>query len=129
MSENKQITKQSYIWDKVFKNGTSKICGRKPLKNLKWYFLLKQLWYQIGNPTLEIRLGNQSNNSRLNWTIVLGYNKKVSFFDVAISLFTFLIKQNSYLINKKETENGKFEGLLRDQKHYIIQRVIISTMP
>ena len=21
-------------WDKVFKNGTSKICGRKPLKNL-----------------------------------------------------------------------------------------------
>ena len=23
------------IWDKVFKNGPSKICGRQPLKNLK----------------------------------------------------------------------------------------------
>ena len=29
-------------WDKVFKNGPSKICGRKPLENLKWYDLLKQ---------------------------------------------------------------------------------------
>ena len=24
-------------WHKVFKNGQSKICGRQPLKNLKWY--------------------------------------------------------------------------------------------
>ena len=29
-----------YIWDKVFKNGPSKICGRQPLKNLKEYGLL-----------------------------------------------------------------------------------------
>ena len=29
------------IWDKVFKNGPSKICGRQPLKNLK-YGRLKQ---------------------------------------------------------------------------------------
>ena len=29
-----------YIWDKVFKNGLSKICGRQPLKNLKEYDLL-----------------------------------------------------------------------------------------
>ena len=27
---------------KVFKNGASKICGRQPLKNLKWYGLPKQ---------------------------------------------------------------------------------------
>ena len=27
-------------WDKVFKNGPSKICGRQPLKNLKEYGLL-----------------------------------------------------------------------------------------
>ena len=26
-------------WDKVFKNGASKICGRYPLKNLKGYGL------------------------------------------------------------------------------------------
>ena len=30
------------IWDKVFKNGSSKICGRQPLRNLKKYGLLKQ---------------------------------------------------------------------------------------
>ena len=29
------------IWDKVFNNGPSKICGREPLKNLKGYGLLK----------------------------------------------------------------------------------------
>ena len=29
------------IWDKVFKNGPSEICGRQPLKNLKLYGLLK----------------------------------------------------------------------------------------
>ena len=31
----------NYAWDKVFKSGRSKICGRKPLKNLKGYGLLK----------------------------------------------------------------------------------------
>ena len=30
------------IWNKVFKSGPSKICGRQPLKNLKGYGLLKQ---------------------------------------------------------------------------------------
>ena len=30
------------MWDKVFKNVPSEICGRQPLKNLKWYGLLKQ---------------------------------------------------------------------------------------
>ena len=29
----------SYILDKVFKNGSSRICGRQPLKNLKGYGL------------------------------------------------------------------------------------------
>ena len=29
------------IWNKVFKNGPSKICGRQPLKNLKGYGLPK----------------------------------------------------------------------------------------
>ena len=28
------------IWDRVFKNGPSKICGRQPLKDLKGYDLL-----------------------------------------------------------------------------------------
>ena len=34
--------KYSNIWDKVFKNGASEICGRQPLKNLKRYGLPKQ---------------------------------------------------------------------------------------
>ena len=29
-------------WERVFMNGPSKICGRQPLKKLKWYGLLKQ---------------------------------------------------------------------------------------
>ena len=35
-------SKVSIIWDKVFKNGPSKICGRQPLKSLKGYGLLMQ---------------------------------------------------------------------------------------
>ena len=30
------------MWDKVFNNGPSEICGRQPLKNLKRYGMLKQ---------------------------------------------------------------------------------------
>ena len=33
---------KSDIWDKVFKSGPSKTCGRQPLKNLKGYGLLRQ---------------------------------------------------------------------------------------
>ena len=32
-----------YIWIIVFKNEPSKICGRQPLKNLKWYGLLGRI--------------------------------------------------------------------------------------
>ena len=44
-----QITNESMrvIWDKVFKNGSSKICGRQSLKNGKGYRLLKQTLYLI----------------------------------------------------------------------------------
>ena len=31
------------IWNKVFKNGPSKICGKQPLKNLKGYGLLSHI--------------------------------------------------------------------------------------
>ena len=33
------------IWDKVFKSGLSKFCGRQSLKNLKGYSLLKLMIY------------------------------------------------------------------------------------
>ena len=32
-----------FIWDKVFKSGPSKVCGRQSLKNLKEYGLLKYI--------------------------------------------------------------------------------------
>ena len=34
-------------WDKVFKNGPSKICGRQPLKNLKGSNFLKALFHKF----------------------------------------------------------------------------------
>ena len=33
------------LWNKLFKNGPSKICGRQPLKNLKGYSLPKGIWF------------------------------------------------------------------------------------
>ena len=42
------IALHSYVsdrWDKVFKNGPSKICGREPLKNVEGFDLLKQTIY------------------------------------------------------------------------------------
>ena len=32
------------MWDKVFKNGPRKICGRQPLKSLKGYGLHKHVF-------------------------------------------------------------------------------------
>ena len=37
-----EIGKMNNIWFKVFKNGRSKIRGKQPLKNLKWYGLPKE---------------------------------------------------------------------------------------
>ena len=35
VNQNKKFDFNINIWDKVFKNGPSKICGRQPLKNMK----------------------------------------------------------------------------------------------
>ena len=37
--ELERIFHDSDIWDKVFKNGLSKICGRQPLRNFTWPIL------------------------------------------------------------------------------------------
>ena len=46
IQSTKSVTKLKcifwFIWNKVFKSGPSKICGRQPLENLKGYGLLKQ---------------------------------------------------------------------------------------
>ena len=41
------LVDENVIWDKVFKNGASNICGRQPLKNLKWYDLSKQRSFEL----------------------------------------------------------------------------------
>ena len=65
---NKFAVNRGIKCDKVFKNGPSEICGRKPLKNLKGYGLLKVyfhkfhlvhswiLWpkWHFNRPTLQI---------------------------------------------------------------------------
>ena len=38
-SSDVQIGYLYVIWDKVFKNGQSKLCGRQPVKNFTWSFL------------------------------------------------------------------------------------------
>ena len=35
------LSEYIWIWYKVFKNGSSELCGRQSLKNLKWYGLPK----------------------------------------------------------------------------------------
>ena len=35
------------MWGKIFKNGPSKICGRRPLKNLKWYMVCLNRQYHF----------------------------------------------------------------------------------
>ena len=35
------------MWVKVFKNGSSKIFGRQPLKNVQWYGLLKAVFHKF----------------------------------------------------------------------------------
>ena len=52
----------SFIWDKVFKNGPSKICGRQPFKHLKGYGLLKQ--------TLILQIFKRPPSTNFTWSIL-----------------------------------------------------------
>ena len=55
-----------HIWDKVFKNGPSKICGRQPLKNLKGYGLFKNNFYLVHLNTLSHILQQVSKSNILS---------------------------------------------------------------
>ena len=50
------------IWDKVFNNGPSKICGRQSLKNLKGHDLLKQ--------TISFQIFQRLSSTNLTWSIL-----------------------------------------------------------
>ena len=68
--EKKELT-ISYIWDKAFKNGPSKICERQPLKDLKGYGLLKQ--------TISFQIFERLFFTNFTWSILEYF---VSFRDV-----------------------------------------------
>ena len=72
------LSKISYTWDKVFKNGPSKICGRQPLRNLKWYGLLKGCLLQIIlDPFLNTLLHISHNDAMMKLGRVIPYNPKI----------------------------------------------------
>ena len=52
----------SIIWDKVFKNGPSKICGGQPLKNLKGYGLLQQI--------ISLQIFQRLSSTNFTWSIL-----------------------------------------------------------
>ena len=82
------------IWDKVFKNGPSKICGIQRLKNLNWYGLLKHK-YEAGFPILSVT-GPSNDLSWFDWRL---YSAEYSFCktwhfwtaEFHISLFWFFL--------------------------------------
>ena len=52
------VDKVNHKWDKVFKNVSSKICGRQPLKNLKGYSLLKQMSQMLDKSLICLESGS-----------------------------------------------------------------------
>ena len=93
---NQNRSSNTILWDKVFKNGPSKVCGRQPSKKVKWYGLF--LTHRINSNNFEgclpqILLGpflntlshihltnicplnnlNQFQNWPLKWTQILTY--------------------------------------------------------
>ena len=100
--EKEKVEGLRNIWDKVFKNGPSKICGRQPLKNVKGYGLL--------GPFL-----NTLSHLRLIITSAILYFAGVFFFRVVVDVFylSFPIRISkagtklSKLSLSAETENHK----------------------
>ena len=68
-------------WDKAFKNGPNKICGRQPLKNLKWYGQAKSL--QIFKGCLPQDLINPSLNKMAQTSYLLSlYHPFPVFYNI-----------------------------------------------
>ena len=94
-------------WDKVFKNRPCKICGRQPLKNLRWYGLLLFKFFKGCLP--KILHGLYLNTSSQIFIIYSWQGKKEqreqrtpfsSWYQTYVSL---VIKQ------KGEYQNGRFK--------------------
>ena len=55
------------IWDQVFKNGPSKVCGRQPLKNLKGY----------GLQTIPLQIFWRLSSTNFTWFILEYFDSHV----------------------------------------------------
>ena len=60
------------IWDKAFKSGPSKICGRQRLQNLKGYALLKQ--------TMSLQIFQRLSSTNFTWSTLEYLDSYVSKF-------------------------------------------------
>ena len=72
------------IWDKVFKNGPSRICGRQPLKNFKRYGLRKE--------TISLQIFLRLSSTNFTWFILEYFvpfmlNRVTYFIQWLISFF------------------------------------------
>ena len=94
-----------FIWDKVFKNGPSKICGRQPLKNLKRYGLLTGC-------LLQILLGPFLNTFS---HLLLGYS--VTLF--RLTYFRWFTKSSGLT---KISENQRFFNVFRGYRKRLVER-------
>ena len=78
-------------WNKVFKNGPSKTCGRQPLKNLKWYGLYHFKFYKgrfrqilLGpflNTLSQIKSRSFSAGNKINEILIIIKFKSFFFFE------------------------------------------------
>ena len=84
-------------WGKVFKTGPSKICGRQPLRNLKWYGLLRQ--------TISLQNFSRLSSTNFTWSI-FEYLSQIMF--VIRWLLSKYINTSKLLdLNKKAYVNKK----------------------
>ena len=85
-----QYTRMINIWDKVFKNGPSKICGKQPLKNLKGYGLLGQ--------TISLQFFKRLSSTNFTWSILECFVPFISDNINRIRVFTNLRHLRSFHI-------------------------------
>ena len=69
-----------YRWGKVFKNGQSKICGRQPLKNLKWYGLPRQ--------TISLQIFLRLSSTNFTWSTLQYFAPFAPFVNGCFRQFT-----------------------------------------
>ena len=94
-------------WDKVFKNGRSKICGRQPLKNFTWSILLYFVPNQIADILYfshkPIYVSADELKIDLLWDSILSIQDK--FFFICLFLLLLLLMLLLQYFRYKRTQS------------------------